>query len=166
MTKFKTKTEEIKYLKEKLKRYKKLSFYDELTILFNRRKLERDLSRLCYDYKRYNHRFMMILMDIDKFKKINDTKGHLEGDKVLKRFAKTLKNAIRKTDRAYRPSGDEFVILLPHSNIRSVKRVITRIEKDCNIELSYGVGTGKKPKELLEILDKKMYEDKRRKKVN
>ena len=161
--KFRTKAEEIKYLRIKLKRYKKLSFYDELTELFNRRKLERDLKRLCYDFKRYNHRFIIVMMDIDGFKKINDTKGHLEGDKVLKELAKVIKNSIRTTDRAYRPSGDEFVVLLPHSNIRSAKRVITRIEKDCNVELSYGVGTGKKPKQLLDMLDKKMYEDKRRK---
>ena len=161
--KFKTKTQEIKYLREKLKRYKKLSFYDELTELFNRRKLERDLRRLCYDFKRYRHRFIMVMMDIDGFKKINDTKGHLAGDKVLKKVAKVIQNSIRTTDRAYRPSGDEFVILLPHSNIRSAKRVITRVERDCQVELSYGVGAGKKPKQLLNILDKKMYEDKRRK---
>jgi len=160
--KFKTKTEEIRYLRIKLKKYKKLSFYDELTELFNRRKLERDLRRLCYDFKRYRHRFIMIMMDIDGFKKINDTKGHLAGDKVLKKMAKVIQNSIRITDRAYRPSGDEFVILLPHSNIKSVQKVIARIKKDCNLELSYGVGTGKKPKELLNILDKKMYEDKRR----
>ena len=106
---------------------------------------------------------MMVMMDIDGFKKINDTKGHLEGDKVLKKLANVIKNSIRTTDRAYRPSGDEFIVLLPHSNIRSAKRVIVRIEKDCNVELSYGVGTGKKPKQLLDMLDKKMYEDKRRK---
>lgn len=161
--KFKTKTEEIKYLKEKLKRYKKLSFYDELTELFNRRKLERDLSRLCYDYKRYDHRFMMILMDIDGFKEINDTKGHLEGDKVLKKFANTIKNAIRKTDRAYRPSGDEFIILLPHSNIKSVKKVLERIKETTKVNISYGIGKGKKPKELLKMLDEEMYENKRKK---
>ena len=161
--KFKTKTEEIKYLREKLKRYKKLSFYDELTELFNRRKLERDLKRLCYDYKRYNHRFILFMIDIDGFKKINDTKGHLEGDKVLKQVADTIKNSIRATDRAYRLSGDEFVVLLPHSNIKSAQRVITRIEFDCGVELSYGVGTGKKPKELLDVIDKQMFEQKRRK---
>lgn len=159
---FKTKTEEIKYLKQKLKRYKKLSFHDELTGLFNRRKLERDLNRLCYDYKRYNHRFTMIYIDIDGFKKINDTKGHLEGDKVLKRFSKTITNAIRETDRAYRPSGDEFVILLPHSNIKSAKRVLKRIGINSKVNISYGIGKGKKPKELLKILDKQMYENKRR----
>ena len=161
--KFKTKTEEIKYLKSKIRKYKRLSFYDDLTALFNNRKLKRDIKRLCYDYKRYRHRFIAILLDIDHFKQINDTKGHLEGDKVLIRVARAIKSSIRETDRAYRPSGDEFVILLPHSNIRSANKVIRRINENCNQELSYGIGTGKKPKQLLNEIDKKMYENKRSK---
>lgn len=160
--KFKTKKEEIKYLRETLKKYKKLSFYDELTELFNRRKLERDLKRLYYDFKRYKHRFTMIMIDIDKFKRINDIKGHLEGDNVLKKVAKIIQNSIRISDRVYRLSGDEFIIILPHSNTKTAQKVIARIKKDCNVKLSYGIGTGQEPKELLNIVDKKMYEDKRK----
>jgi len=162
--KFKTKTKEIKYLKSKIRKYKKLSFYDDLTSLLNNRKLKRDIKKLCYDYKRYKHRFVAILLDIDNFKEINDTKGHLEGDKVLIKVARAIKNSIRETDVAYRPSGDEFVILLPHSNIKSANKVIKRINEICNQELSYGIGTGKKSKELLDEIDKRMYENKRSKK--
>jgi len=152
----------LKKLETKLKRYKKFSWYDDLTNLFNRRKLKRDLNRLCYDYKRYRHIFMMILIDIDGFKEINDTKGHLEGDRVLKKFANIIKKAIRETDRAYRPSGDEFVIVLPHSNIKSANNVIRRIKTNAQVNISYGIDRGKKPKELLINIDKKMYENKRK----
>jgi len=162
--KFKTKTEEIKYLKSKIRKYKRLSFYDDLTSLFNGRKLKRDIKRLCYDYKRYGHKFIAILLDIDNFKKINDTKGHLVGDKILIKVAKAIKNSIRETDRAYRLSGDEFIVLLPHSNIKSANKIIKRINKFCNQKFSYGIGTGKKPKQLLKEIDKRMYENKRSKK--
>lgn len=151
-------------LEKEIKKWKSLSLEDPLTLLFNDRKLKRDIKRLCYDYKRYKHRFVAILLDIDHFKRINDTKGHLEGDKVLIRVAKAIKSSIRETDRAYRPSGDEFVILLPHSNIKSANKVIKRINETCNQKLSYGIGTGKKPKQLLKEIDKRMYENKRSKK--
>ena len=151
-------------LENSLKKYKKYSWYDVLTDLFNKRKLKRDLKRLYYDYKRYRHRFTAVMIDIDGFKNINDTYGHAEGDKYLIELAKVIKRCIRRTDRAYRPSGDEFIILLPNSNSKTAKEVIKRIKEMSYTSISYGISTNREPKILLEEIDKKMYEDKKRKK--
>lgn len=160
-----TKTETIEHLKKELGKYKKLSFFDDLTKLFNHRKLERDLSRVCYDYKRYKHKFAVILFDIDDFKKINDTKGHLEGDKTLIGVANAIKEGIRKSDRAYRYyEGDEFIVILLHATLTNAKIIAKRIIKKCKVKLSFGVGIDVNPKALLQKIDRDMYKKKKIKK--
>jgi diguanylate cyclase (GGDEF)-like protein len=163
MTKNKDKI--IKILLRKIKRLEKLSLYDDLTKLFCRRKLEEDLKRYCELNKRHHVNFDVVLIDIDNFKKINDTKGHKFGDKVLKQTAQILQNNIRQTDKAYRLSGgaDEFIIIFSHHNF-SVKSMMKRIKdklKKIKVYISYGYF----PicKNVLKIIDKKMYEEKRKK---
>lgn len=105
-------------------RYKKieeelrfLSVTDTLTNVYNRRyfvqKLEEEIERA----KRADSKFSLIMLDIDRFKSINDRFGHNTGDLVLKRMAETIKNRIRRIDTLARWGGEEFVILLPETTV-------------------------------------------------
>ena len=86
---------------------------DALTGLNNRRKLDEALKNEIDRAQRYKNTFSIILLDIDNFKEVNDTYGHLVGDDVLKRLTQVLKSGLRQTDIAGRWGGDEFLILLP-----------------------------------------------------
>ena len=91
---------------------KKLAYFDEITGLPNRT-LFKDRFRLAAEgAKRNNKKMMVVMLDFDKFKLINDKYGHDVGDKLLKKFAVRLKKTVRKTDTIARFGGDEFVMVL------------------------------------------------------
>jgi len=106
-----------------------LAATDSLTGLYNRRHflqvLEREFSRS----KRYNSPLSIIMLDIDKFKLVNDTYGHAVGDEVLIQFSKTFTNALRKSDIPARIGGDEFVILLPETNLMNANLLAERLRE-------------------------------------
>jgi len=81
---------------------------DWLTGLYNRRYFEETLADHIESANRYGRELSLILFDIDRFKKINDSRGHETGDKVLRQFADLLKTAARKADLVCRFGGDEF----------------------------------------------------------
>lgn len=89
------------------------SYTDELTQLYNRKKFNEELDAAIKLFDRYQENISLILFDIDKFKKINDTHGHLIGDKILKELAKIVTENIRECDTIARWGGEEFVIILP-----------------------------------------------------
>jgi len=158
--------DKIKKLEKEIRRYKRLSFLDDLTQVNNNRKLKQDLERYLELQKRHKIKFVVALFDIDNFKEINDKRGHLAGDKALKLVAKVLKNNIRKYEKVYRKSGgsDEFVIIFSH--MTNVKPVLKRIRSELacrNLALSIGY-TGLS-EDVLERCDRKMYEEKRQKKL-
>lgn len=93
------------------KRIEELSITDKLTGLYNRLKLDEILSIQIEEYKRYKHRFSIILLDVDDFKIVNDKYGHDFGDKVLQKLSDILKKNIRTTDAIGRWGGEEFVIV-------------------------------------------------------
>ncbi|MFN2258044.1 MAG: GGDEF domain-containing protein, partial [Desulfuromonadaceae bacterium] len=95
------------------KRIEQLSITDPLTGLFNRLKLDEELKHEHTRYERYGHKFAVILFDIDHFKRINDTYGHLSGDKVLQEFSALSKSHLRDTDVLGRWGGEEFLIVAP-----------------------------------------------------
>lgn len=107
---------------------------DALTGLLTRRSFmsqaEAELSRA----ERYGRRLSMAILDLDHFKKVNDTYGHQAGDKVLISFAAVLRQALRETDLIGRYGGEEFIILLPETPIPEAKKVISRILKNCRKE--------------------------------
>jgi two-component system, cell cycle response regulator len=108
-----------KYVNELEKLNKKLedlAIRDGLTGLFNRRYLKDEMERVFSQATRYNFELSCILLDLDFFKKINDTYGHAFGDLVLVQFAEILKKRVRKSDIAARYGGEEFVVLLPNTN--------------------------------------------------
>jgi diguanylate cyclase (GGDEF)-like protein len=100
-----------------------LSIKDDLTGLYNRRHLNTVLKQEFERSKRYNTDLSCLLLDLDHFKKINDTYGHGFGDTVLRRFAHRLTSLLRSSDFSFRFGGEEFLLLLPHTNIAGAKQV-------------------------------------------
>lgn len=94
-------------------RTRELSSQDDLTLLFSRRHLFDQLEKEVQRAKRYGRLFSVVMLDIDDFKRYNDTYGHLRGDEVLKEIARLIRTNIRRADIAARYGGEEFVILLP-----------------------------------------------------
>ncbi len=102
---------------------------DALTGLFNRMALEKDLEKELSRVKRYNYPVSLIMCDIDHFKKINDTYGHVIGDKVLKNLAMIWRKSVRETDSIYRYGGEEFMIIAPHTTKEDSYKLAERLRK-------------------------------------
>ena len=120
------------------KKLSELANIDSLTNIYNRRKIEEIYEYELTRCKRYKHDFSIIFFDINDFKIINDVLGHHTGDDVLVKISNTIKNNIRATDSVGRWGGDEFLIILPETNIDKAKKLITHLEeklKNTNFEL-------------------------------
>ena len=122
-------------LKESEERYRELSIIDGLTQLFNSRcfydQLKMELDRL----KRREYPLSLILLDLDNFKKFNDTYGHIEGDHVLVKLGQIIKRCLRKEASAYRYGGEEFTILLPMTTKEEGVIVAERIREEVKKEM-------------------------------
>lgn len=152
----------------------KLATIDGLTELYNHRYFQDALRKQMEISRRYNQPFSLIIVDIDFFKKFNDTYGHQVGDAVLRQVAKILKNNSRVTDYVCRYGGEEMTIILPNANAedalfnanRICKAVadtpfhLTPVEK-VNVTISLGVSTfpdnAQTPQDLIEWADKGLY---------
>ena len=110
-----------------LEKLKKLSITDGLTQLFNSRHFYSQLKGEIGRSNRYKHPLSLLLLDIDHFKKYNDTYGHLEGDKVLVRLGQVIKQVLRKMDSAYRYGGEEFTVILPETVGAEAETVAQRL---------------------------------------
>lgn len=113
--------------------YQKLAFvagHDSLTDLLNRGRIEWVLRHLIEDTNKTHHTFSAIMIDIDSFKHINDTYGHSVGEDVLIRLADIMKSGVLPTDYAGRWGGDEFVILLPDTDIDQSEKVADRMRRN------------------------------------
>ena len=149
---------------------KELAARDSLTDLLNRRRLSEKIKEQEERKKRYNEPYSFLYIDIDDFKKCNDTFGHREGDKVLKKIGEILKNSLRNTDSAYRLGGEEFGIVLPHLTKEKAKKVAERIKKEIQkklypshkITVSIGVADSRDGEDVLKKADEAMYEAKRK----
>jgi diguanylate cyclase (GGDEF)-like protein len=100
---------------------------DELTGLYNRRKMDEILSREIAFSKRYGEPLSLMMMDIDYFKSVNDSYGHHAGDHYLVEFAKVLREEVRLVDYVGRWGGEEFIILLPKTNVEQAKGLAERL---------------------------------------
>lgn len=107
---------EVASLTQRVAYLEKLAMTDELTGLLNRRGFQDELSRVLSSASRYGEQGVLVYVDLDGFKPINDTYGHLAGDEVLIRVAQLLGENTRATDYVGRLGGDEFAILLTRTD--------------------------------------------------
>ncbi|WP_313640194.1 diguanylate cyclase [Paenibacillus sp.] len=102
---------------------------DELTGAFNRKHFNQVMKQLICDFKRTERVFSLALIDLDYFKKINDTYGHLIGDEVLQSLSELVQSSIRMEDTFCRFGGEEFAVFLPNTDASSALLVIERIQE-------------------------------------
>jgi diguanylate cyclase (GGDEF)-like protein len=100
---------------------------DPLTGLGNHRAFQEELDRQVEAAQRYNVPVALVILDLDQFKAINDSKGHAGGDQALRRFGALVARTMRRVDRPFRIGGDEFAILLPHTDGEGAKIVARRL---------------------------------------
>lgn len=122
---------------------------DPLTGAANRRGLEERFSMASYRAERYDESFSVIILDLDAFKEINDTQGHLAGDKILKAISREITAAIRPSDLLARWGGDEFLVMLD-GNLEEASALASRIHKavdetpEVPVSFSCGIATFRK----------------------
>jgi len=112
-----------------LEQLKELAITDDLTKLFNTRHFYNQIDQEVNRYRRYRRPFSILLIDVDHFKHFNDTYGHLEGDRILRRVARLITSCMRTMDTAYRYGGEEFTILLPETTCDDALTVAERIKE-------------------------------------
>jgi two-component system, cell cycle response regulator len=164
---------DITQIKEKSNLLEYQASHDKLTGLFNRNKFDEFYIKEVKRSKRYNTNLSVIIFDIDDFKMVNDTHGHQIGDVVLKEISQIMSMHIREQDIAVRWGGEEFLILLPHTNIDGAATVANKIktnieeydftELNLKITASFGVselGTDDTDESLILRTDKFLYEAK------
>jgi diguanylate cyclase (GGDEF)-like protein/PAS domain S-box-containing protein len=151
---------------------------DELTQLANRREGLKQVTHVLYESARKNRHFCVAVLDIDNFKKINDTYGHAAGDNVLITIANTLKSALRNYDILFRYGGEEFVVCLPDTSIADGLVVFERMRLACEsseteiqsnkkLKVTISIGIAEHPtqgdtiQKLLECSDLALYQIKR-----
>jgi len=147
-----------------------IALKDEMTGLYNKRFFEFIIDK----YKKNEIEIGLIFIDLDNFKALNDKYGHLFGDKVIKKTANIIKSSIRDIDFAFRFGGDEFVIIVvAKQNVlfKIVNRIKEKINKAVieNVKLQASIGYAHFPTEgdiqtVIDLADKRMYEEKKRKK--
>ena len=100
---------------------------DGLTGLFNHRRFQEALALEVARAERYDTEFCLLMLDLDRFKSVNDTVGHQRGDEVLRDVAEVLRRCSRESDFAARYGGEEFTMILPHADIDEARRVAERV---------------------------------------
>jgi diguanylate cyclase (GGDEF)-like protein len=166
--------------KENVRLYQKMrriAWTDSLTGLYNRHFFNEMLPRELERANRYSHQLSVLLLDIDGFKKYNDTYGHLQGDVVLRTVAQLFSSQLRASDTIARFGGDEFVVILPETNRKKAQAISKRIGEamtaqsfgDIGLNVSIGASSfrpGMSPEQLLDEADQDMYRRKNRAKKN
>lgn len=160
-----------------------LTHIDDVTGLYNQRKLQQDLKILIDRHRQKKEIFSILFIDIDYFKKVNDTHGHIIGSLLLADLAKELRLLVRETDHIYRYGGDEFIIILPHLDGKVAQkvgeRILTAIQnrhwdetfhsglKGNQLRLTVSIGVAQFPlsahtlEEIIHVADAMMYQAKK-----
>jgi diguanylate cyclase (GGDEF)-like protein len=157
-----------------VQRIHELTITDDCTALYNARHLNFVLEAEIYRSSRYGYEFSVIFIDLDHFKLVNDTHGHLVGSRLLWMIGDVIKSNLRMIDYAFRYGGDEFVVLLPQTSklnallvVRRIKELLSSkiffVEEGLNVKVtaSFGVASfpadGRTRKEILRMADEAMY---------
>jgi diguanylate cyclase (GGDEF)-like protein len=166
-------------MKASQERLRKLATRDLLTGLYNRNFFNESIVRDIRKAERRHEKLSIVIADIDSFKFINDTYGHLHGDGVLRECADILKRCIRKSDFLCRYGGDEFIIVTPVQTCEENSLLFSRIDKsledwntkyatfDYSLSMSIGCAVWEDGKDIIDVLndaDRKMYLKKQKKK--
>lgn len=153
----------------------KVAFQDGLTGVMNRTALEELLPKEAERAQRYNFDLAVMMIDIDHFKSINDSIGHMGGDEVLRHVSKAIQSQLRKSDLPFRYGGDEFLLVLPNTDLdgahKAAKRIMDSLNKEvseipnCPVSpnLSIGIAAyrpGETDEELIRRVDNALYEAK------
>jgi diguanylate cyclase (GGDEF)-like protein len=158
-----------------VEKIQELTITDDVTGLYNARHLYKVLETEVYRSARYSYEFTMLFIDLDHFKLVNDTHGHLMGSKLLTELGYTIKSQLRLIDYAFRYGGDEFVVLLPQTGKDSGLVVAERIRDslrasrflkadglNLNIRASMGLASypvdAKTPHDIIRQADEMMYQ--------
>src|ERR1700726_3296034 len=157
-----------------VEKIQELTITDDCTGLFNARHLHKTLETEVYRSARFGYQFSVIFIDLDHFKQVNDTHGHLVGSRLLAEIGNALKNKCRVIDFAFRYGGDEFVLLLPQTSKDNALNVARRLHKmiresvwlaseGLNIKVTTSLGVASYPVDsrskegLLHLADEAMY---------
>lgn len=140
---------------------------DPLTRVSNRRGLDESLESMFALLDRYDQPFSLVIFDIDHFKLVNDTKGHLHGDRTLQAVARILDDTVRDSDVVARYGGEEFVVVMAHTTLDNAchfaERVRVLVESNLGLTISGGVAQafdGDNPQSLLSRADAALYSSK------
>jgi len=165
-------------MSRRAERFQTAAMKDELTDLHNRKAFDERMEKALEAFNQGGAPFALILFDVDRFKEINDTFGHVAGDKVLQKVSECLRETFRKNDFIARYGGDEFVVLIEElsrdlardkilaflENLQRL-RFTSHARGDISVGVSPGIAMAKKgdtPESLLERADQAMYEVKKR----
>lgn len=158
--------------------YRRDSMYDALTGIYNRAYVETRVEHEIRSQRRYGTVFSVLLLDLDHFKRLNDSYGHATGDEVLRRISEAIRTSIRKVDTVGRYGGEEFVVVLPNTNGNEATAAAEKIreavaatnviaEQDTGlitVTVTCGVACapqdGSDAAELLQVADQRLYEGK------
>lgn len=156
-----------------LEKTEQLVFRDSMTGLYNHQYIVSNLEEEITRSERYKIPLSIIVLDVDNFKKVNDTYGHVMGDSVLKRVSKTIKTQCRTMDKIGRYGGDEFLIVLPETGLEKAvvlaRRLMEAVEslasdKTGKVTVSMGIAQleeGETVSAFIERADDKLYAAKR-----
>jgi diguanylate cyclase (GGDEF)-like protein len=125
--------------------YWALSRKDELTGVGNYRALNERLDEEVARHSRRAREFALVLIDLDDFKQVNETLGHLEGDRLLAEVGAALTDEVRGEDSVFRQGGDEFAVIVPETNSEEAIDVAARLRarlRECGESVHVGTGTG------------------------
>ncbi|HXM91073.1 MAG TPA: GGDEF domain-containing protein [Candidatus Dormibacteraeota bacterium] len=160
---------------DELKKLNLNAVTDSLTELYNRRVFNEFFERELNRAKRYNQPLSLVMMDMHRFKEVNDKHGHPRGDEVLRMAAATLKKALRTSDFAFRIGGDEFALILPQTDAAQALALSRRVETvfadtlkplqlNVTVGMDYGVANfpqdADNAEDLVRIADERLYQRK------